>query len=101
MYRAWLRARYQSIEMRSMRRWMTPLGILMSATSPTFLPRSPWAIGGVDGNLALAQIGLTLAHDGIGHLSLVGHIGHFDLAHNLYSVCAETRHIYYLGLGDG
>lgn len=57
--------------------------------------------GGVDGNLALAQIGLTLAHDGIGHLSLVGHVGHFDLAHNLYSVCAETRHIYYLGLGDG
>ena len=57
--------------------------------------------GGVDGNLALAQIGLILAHDGIGHLSLVGHVGHFDLAHNLYSVGAETRHIYYLGLGDG
>ena len=100
MYRAWLRARYQSIEMRSIRRWMT-VGNLDVGDLAHLLAEESLGDGGVDGNLALAQIGLTLAHDGIGHLSLVGHVGHFDLAHNLYSVGAETRHIYYLGLGDG
>ena len=57
-----LRADY-SIEILSMRRWMVPRGILISATSPTFLLSSPLAIGVVMEILPsrrLASLSLTM-----------------------------------------
>ena len=56
---------------------------------------------GLDGNLAFLQVSLALAHDGIGHLCLVSHVGHLYLRHDLHAVGAELLGVDDFSLGNG
>ena len=55
----------------------------------------------LDGDLALAEVGLALADDSIGHLGLVGQVGHLYLRQDLYGIRAQTGCVDDLCLGDG
>ena len=45
---------------------------------------------GLDGNLSLPEVSLALADNGVGHLRIVGEIGHLHLGEDLYGIGAQA-----------